>query len=184
MALVLKIKCLFTQGMRFFFLFSSAGSAEQFMVTDVDYSENIGHRRRLLESLNNLPAAPVSSTELLPPTIPYTQSSGGYPAVDKHAPAPSNQSLPSPPDPSSSSPNANTKSPQDPVHQPSAHHSVENDFFYAIAGVALLFTFCAILVYTCRKKATNAIIAPWRTGMSGKLQKALVEGDPPFITRK
>lgn len=168
-----------------FFLFSSAGSAEQFLVTDVDYMVNIGHRRRLLESLNNLPAVAMSSTELFQPIIPYTQSSGGYPAVEKHAPMPSDPALPSPPDHSPdyfpTSPNANNKSSQEPpVHQPSVHDSMDVDYFYAIAGVALLFAFGAVILYNYREKGAKAI-APWRTGMSGKLQKALVEGDPSLV---
>lgn len=150
-------------------------SAEQFIVKDVDDMVNIARRRRLLQSSYNLPAAPVSSTELSQLTTPFTLSSGAFPAVNKHSPLPSNPSLPSPPDLSLSAPNPNTKSPQKPVHQPSAHHSPERNYFHAIPGVAFLFVLCAVMLYICRKKAAKAI-APWKTGISGQLQKALVTG--------
>ena len=165
------------------FLFSSAGSAEQFIVKDVDDMVNIARRRRLLQSSYNLPAAPVSSTELSQLTTPFTLSSGAFPAVNKHSPLPSNPSLPSPPDLSLSAPNPNTKSPQKPVHQPSAHHSPERNYFHAIPGVVFLFVLCAVMLYICRKKAAKAI-APWKTGISGQLQKALVTGDPFICTWK
>nr|CAN60298.1 hypothetical protein VITISV_017762 [Vitis vinifera] len=152
-----------------------AGSAEQFIVKDVDDMVNIARRRRLLQSSYNLPAAAVSSTELSQLTTPFTLSSGAFPAVNKHSPLPSNPSLPSPPDLSLSAPNPNTKSPQKPVHQPSAHHSPERNYFHAIPGVVFLFVLCAVMLYICRKKAGKAI-APWKTGISGQLQKALVTG--------
>ncbi|XP_062095915.1 protein MALE DISCOVERER 1 isoform X2 [Humulus lupulus] len=147
-------------------------------------------RRKLLDQASNLPAAPAVGVS--PPgqiiALPFTRSSGAFPAVPKgkrkrfHAPAP----LPLPPTP--------------PIHNPSnprGHHSKHaNEFplnstnhplsddsesiwkYITIAGgLAVLLIVAAAMLCMWRSKAVKTI-GPWKTGLSGQLQKAFITGVP------
>ncbi|KAK9267971.1 hypothetical protein L1049_010408 [Liquidambar formosana] len=145
-------------------------------------------RRRLLEQSSNLPAAPASDGS--PPeqiiTLPTSRSSGAFPAIPSRkkkqsqppAPLSSPSDYPSTPDDQSS------KSPADSVgkptnQQPSADTTSGNIWKYAlvISGVALLLIVAAAMFFMCRSRGVTTI-GPWKTGLSGQLQKAFVTGVP------
>ncbi|XP_043689766.1 protein MALE DISCOVERER 2-like [Telopea speciosissima] len=142
-------------------------------------------RRRMLEESSNLPAAPVSG--VVPPeemvTIPTTRSSGAFPAV------PNGKKKQSPTIVSSSSinnpqsPHSDSQSSQSPKN-PSGHPTVANSFFGAkwkyvllvLGGVFLVAVLAAVLC-ACRRRGVTTI-GPWKSGLSGQLQKAFITGVP------
>ncbi|OVA02100.1 Protein kinase domain [Macleaya cordata] len=144
-------------------------------------------RRKLLQESKNLPAAPASSAN--PPeqmtTIPSTRSSGAFPAVPNAKkkqfppplpPTPGDQSTHQSP----STPNSNAQSSQSPTGgQPVAQASSWKTmkFIYVVPGVAFLLTVAAAMLCMCRKRGVTTI-GPWKTGLSGQLQKAFVTGVP------
>ncbi|KAK7290393.1 hypothetical protein RIF29_04788 [Crotalaria pallida] len=128
-------------------------------------------RRRLLAQSSNLAAAPYSGG----PTIkissdPITISSGAFPAVPV-AKKKKNQSPPPPASPNGAS---------DRNQQPSATHALGSWWKYIIiiaVVAALLVIFIIVILCIWRKKAAK-VISPWKTGISGQLQKAFVSGVP------
>ncbi|XP_022140198.1 protein MALE DISCOVERER 2-like [Momordica charantia] len=137
-------------------------------------------RRKLLDESSNLAAAPVSST--LPNSdsvnsVTSARSSGTFPAVPKpkqETPPPAPVSSFPPPQPQ------NTSSQSDvlPIHQPQDNSS-GNFWKYAIiiGGVSLLLILAAIILCMCRSRGVTTI-GPWKTGLSGQLQKAFITGAP------
>ncbi|XP_038690976.1 protein MALE DISCOVERER 2-like isoform X2 [Tripterygium wilfordii] len=158
-----------------------AGSSEPHII---DKGENVVNfaRRRLLEQSSNLAAAPARGGSFNGQIIalPTTRSSGAFPAVPnrskKQSPPPS--SLPSPVDPSSQGTTQSSKTPSD-VGEPTDQQSSRNvwSYFYIIPIVAVLIIISAALFFMCRKKGVRNI-GPWRTGLSGQLQKAFITGVP------
>lgn len=51
-----------------------------------------------------------------------------------------------------------------------------------VGGVFVIASFVAVLFFVCRKKASRAI-SPWKTGISGQLQNALVKGKFEIFVR-
>ncbi|KAL9691219.1 hypothetical protein QQ045_011638 [Rhodiola kirilowii] len=134
-------------------------------------------RRQLIEdsSNRNLAAAPAPNR---PPQdkgagSPTVHSSGSFPAVPHKsnkqpvAPVPS-PLLQVPGSPPTVSVQSSTKK--------GSFESIWKYVLIATAG-ALLFAIVAILVCICRTKAVKTI-GPWKTGLSGQLQKAFVTGVP------
>lgn len=131
-------------------------------------------RRRLLAQASlNLPAVPVSGAE---PSIqiialPTSRSSGAFPAVPdakkKLSPAPAPQ--PSSPDP----PPQNTQ-----PDEQSSPKSNNNMCKYIIMGVSVsvLLLVLIVMLFMCRNQAVKTI-GPWKTGLSGQLQKAFITGN-------
>ena len=139
-------------------------------------------RRRLLEQSKNFPAAPaaaVFSTEQII-SLPTTRSSGTFPAVPKgtkkqsHAPAP----LVDPPPPETNSKPADhsyqTSNAVPTAQQPSASGDIWK-YLISIPCVVILLAVVAMVI-VCRKRAAKSI-RPWKTGLSGQLQKAFVTGN-------
>ncbi|GLT68332.1 hypothetical protein SLA2020_405760 [Shorea laevis] len=166
----------------------TAGSYEQQMVENV---KNIVHivRRRLLEQTQNLPAAPAEGESPADQIValPITRSSGSFPAVPS---ATNKQSPPAPHDPpvqgttsgqsSQTSNGASQKpsTPQTPTEASQQASSPVNLWKYLIiipCGAVLLIALLMIIL--CRKRAVK-VIGPWKTGLSGQLQKAFVTGVP------
>ena len=147
-------------------------------------------RRKLLEQASNLPAAPAKgesqSRQII--VIPMTRSSGAFPAVPKRKkqPSPAPSPLPSPAAP----PTHNTLDPEGqpskhangfplkPTNQPSSDGTSENIWKYIIivGGVAVLLIVAAAMLCMWRSKAVTTI-RPWKTGLSGQLQKAFITGN-------
>ncbi|XP_024016954.1 protein MALE DISCOVERER 2 isoform X1 [Morus notabilis] len=144
-------------------------------------------RRRLLEQASNLPAAPASgeSSSGKVVALPMTRSSGSFRAVParkrKHSPAPS--PLPS----SASLQKHHPLNPEEkpsgfpvkPITQPSSDSSSGNMWKYVsiTGGVSVFLIVAAAMFCMCRSKAVKTI-GPWKTGLSGQLQKAFITGVP------
>ncbi|PON77024.1 Tyrosine-protein kinase [Parasponia andersonii] len=144
-------------------------------------------RRKLLEQASNLQAAPANgespSGQVI--VLPMTRSSGAFPAVPKRKkPSPSRSPLPSPAASNTLNPKGQpskdaTEFPVKPTKQPLSDGSSENIWKYIIivGGVAVLLIVAAAMLLMCRSKAVTTI-RPWKTGLSGQLQKAFVTGVP------
>ncbi|KAF3452131.1 hypothetical protein FNV43_RR08228 [Rhamnella rubrinervis] len=147
-------------------------------------------RRKLLEQASNLAAAPAPSGSESPSekiiALPTTRSSGAFPAI----PSGKNKKLNSPAQPPSPAapPSQNTS------HQPSQNYPVASGnptkqdssdgssgntwkYIIIIAGAAVLLIVAAAMFYMCRSQAVKTI-GPWKTGLSGQLQKAFITGVP------
>lgn len=130
-------------------------------------------RRRLLQdfSTRNLAAAP--APEGPPPDrgagSPTMHSSGAFPAVPHK-----NEKQPIAPVPSPLPDTAHSP----PVHPSTDRGSFENIWKYLLiaAAAAILFIVAAIIFCIWRSKAVKTI-GPWKTGLSGQLQKAFVTGN-------
>lgn len=145
-------------------------------------------RRSLLEQSSNLAAAPAGdgspSGEII--ALPTTRSSGAFPAVPnkKEKEPPPSAPLPSPADSNSSKPDGmSTQSPGGSAGTPmNRQHSSGGTsgnmwkYFIVIAGVAVLLIVSAAVFCMFRSQAV-ASIGPWKTGLSGQLQKAFITGD-------
>lgn len=133
-------------------------------------------RRKLAEQSPNLAAAPSPVDGFGPPKIidlPTTRSSGSFPAVPKEKrkptinPPPFHRRF------------KDTTPGQPPENQSS--ESQTSSFMWML----LVVVFCIILLLiiaialwcVCRSRAVKTI-GPWRTGISGQLQKAFVTGVP------
>ncbi|XP_017221929.1 protein MALE DISCOVERER 2 isoform X2 [Daucus carota subsp. sativus] len=128
-------------------------------------------RRRLAEQSSNLAAAPATGASAAEPIIvlPSTRSSGSFPAVPKEKKEPLHSPAPAPPKHHHS------------VAQPqNANNRYSGDEWKYIVGI-LVAVFFALLVtficFVCRNLAVKNI-RPWKTGLSGQLQKAFVTGVP------
>lgn len=121
-------------------------------------------RRRLLQgSDSNLAALPANGGAPLGRIVyvPISHSSGSFSAV------PSSPSSQSPTENSSTGSNAT-----------GAKESGGHRFKYiAIAISFILLIIIAVMIFLCRSKAVPHI-GPWKTGLSGQLQKAFVTGVP------
>lgn len=165
-----------------------ASSSEPHMVHIAQKLVNFA-RRRLLEQSSNLAAAPASdgsspSGPII--ALPTMRSSGAFPAVPnekkKKSPPPAPQ--PSPAHPNSSNSNRH------PVHSPGSPGNTDNQkpsnsgtsgntwkYIIITAGVAVLLILAAAIFCMFRSQAV-ATIGPWKTGLSGQLQKAFITGVP------
>ncbi|KAF3971451.1 hypothetical protein ACB098_05G104100 [Castanea mollissima] len=163
-----------------------ASSSESHMVHIAQKLVNFA-RRRLLEQSSNLAAAPASdgsspSGPII--ALPTMRSSGAFPAVPnekrKKSPPPAPQ--PSPAHPNSSNSNRHpVQSPSFPgnTDKPSNSGNSGNTWKYIIiaAGVAVFLILAAAIFCMFRSQAV-ATIGPWKTGLSGQLQKAFITGVP------
>lgn len=146
-------------------------------------------RRKLLEQASNLAAAAAPSGGESPSgkiiALPTTRSSGAFPAVPSEKNKKSNPpaELPSPAAPPSqntshqSSKNSTVAS-GNPTKQDSSDGSSGSTWKYIIIipCAAVLFIVAAAMFCMCRSQAVKTI-GPWKTGLSGQLQKAFITGD-------
>ncbi|KAI5591016.1 hypothetical protein BDE02_04G050300 [Populus trichocarpa] len=141
-------------------------------------------RRRLLEQSSNLQAAPAGGGSSSQPIIalPTTRSSGAFPAIPnakKHQPQ-SPVPLDSPANPPTIGAKASTHSAEKPFKEQSPTNGTSGNtwmYFLIIPIVGVLIIFAAGLLFRCRKQGVTTI-GPWKTGLSGQLQKAFVTGVP------
>ncbi|KAG5015423.1 hypothetical protein JHK85_021559 [Glycine max] len=126
-------------------------------------------RRKLLDQSSNLAAEHFSGGPAIEiSSIPIAQSSGAFPAVpdtnkkQNQSPAP----LPSP----SVSPHVNQASQQ---NSPNGASGKLWKYIIIITGVAVLVILVVIMLCIWRKRAAK-VIKPWKTGISGQLQKAFI----------
>ncbi|OIW20201.1 hypothetical protein TanjilG_06602 [Lupinus angustifolius] len=131
-------------------------------------------RRKLLDQSSNLAAAPYSGQPTIELSyVPTTLSSGDFPAV-----------------PSAKMEQHQSHSPFDSLHDASDQYSHGNQqhsangvsgnlwkYIIIIAVVAMLIIAIIVILCIWRKKAAK-VINPWKTGISGQLQKAFITGVP------
>ncbi|KAF9621331.1 hypothetical protein IFM89_019417 [Coptis chinensis] len=149
-------------------------SAEPYLIQNAEHLVNFV-RRRLLEDSSNLPAVPVSGVLPLEATssTPPTRSSGSFPAIPKPKP----KTAVSDPPAQSSNSSSQTPNVSNPTDQQSKSGKTKWIYIGAGLGGVFLLAVAGILFYTCRSRGVTTI-APWKTGISGQLQKAFVAGVP------
>ncbi|XP_015958148.1 protein MALE DISCOVERER 2 isoform X1 [Arachis duranensis] len=127
---------------------------------------NTARRRLLDESSSNLAAAPFAGAPVPISSVPTTLSSGSFPAV----PVSKQTDSPNSPPSSSNSP---------PKDSPSSNENGSSPWkiVVIVICVLILVIFILVLLWIWRKRAVK-VIKPWRTGISGQLQKAFVTGVP------
>jgi serine/threonine protein kinase len=140
---------------------------------------DIYKRRELLEETSNLAAEPAPSAPSPSPGIiteASPRSSGSFPAVTnaKKRRPPLVPPVPSP-DKGSTSPDISKNQPQDNKQSKGSKHV----WLYVVIAVASFVGLLIIVavIFFCRKRAVKSI-GPWKTGLSGQLQKAFVTGVP------
>ncbi|XP_030548398.1 protein MALE DISCOVERER 2 isoform X1 [Rhodamnia argentea] len=143
-------------------------------------------RRKLLEQSSNLAAIPVDVGSLPSEitTVPITRSSGSFPAVpdgkkkQSAAPLAPPPSLASPHSQNSSEPNTKSSQTTNTDSSPSGLSGAARRYIIIIVpSVAVLLIIFAFMLIFCRKRGV-ASIGPWKTGLSGQLQKAFITGVP------
>lgn len=149
---------------------SLTGSAEPNVESNSQPSTDFV-RRKLIQDSTNLAAAPAPDTPPPKPTttvIP-TRSSGSFRAIPKSKITPS-----SPQPPVFQSPNTPT-----PPSPSSSSSFWENNWMYIVGGIcgAVILAMAVILLFTGRRRGVKTI-GPWKSGLSGQLQKAFVTGVP------
>ncbi|KAF7151441.1 hypothetical protein RHSIM_Rhsim02G0143600 [Rhododendron simsii] len=158
------------------------GAGETHVVQNVENLVTIV-RRRLLQQSCNLNAAPAALGGSLPEQIiglPTNRSSGSFPAVPNAKKSQFHQPGRSSTDPSPQH-NHNASNPNNlPINQkPSSGGTSWNTWKYIvlIASVSVLLIVAVAMLLVCRKRAVSTV-GPWKTGLSGQLQKAFVTGVP------
>ncbi|KAL2473692.1 Leucine-rich repeat protein kinase family protein [Forsythia ovata] len=147
----------------------------------------INARRRLVEQSSNLAAAPakVRSPSEHTNALPSTRSSGSFPAVPiRKKPNPLPASLPASPPQRSHNMTYPAGNSSGTVNQPTDKMSSTggksgNSWKYIVgisSGIFLLIVAAAMFII-CRSRAARTI-TPWKTGLSGQLQKAFITGVP------
>ena len=135
-------------------------------------------RRRLLAQASNLPAAPVTGTE---PTgqviaLPTTRSSGAFPAVPKDKRKNPPPPAPAPAPASQPSPESHEASKHDGQSSQKSNSNMWKYLTIAFSVLILLLVLIA-MVFMCRTQVAKTV-GPWKTGLSGQLQKAFITGVP------
>lgn len=181
-------KELYTHKKRYFILFCFAGTARPHDIHAVEYQANV-ERRKLAEQSSNLAAAPANGGKPLGPVHPVasSRSSGSFRAV------PSTEGAPPPPFTTPSRTPPEHHPPPNPgghsngaFKQPIASQSPPggksgSTWKYIGIGIgAFLVAIFVFLILICKSKAAQTI-RPWKTGLSGQLQKAFITGSFDLI---
>ncbi|KAH9797344.1 protein MALE DISCOVERER 2 [Citrus sinensis] len=156
------------------------GSSETHLVQHSQNLINVA-RRKLLEQSSNLAAEPAtvgsSSDQVI--ALPTSRSSGTFPAIPtatkKHFPGPAA----SPPIVSAVQGSISKFNKSSKPTSPAPSDSSESiwKYFLIIPGLFAVLIIAAAAFFTCQTRAVRTI-RPWRTGLSGQLQKAFVTGVP------
>ncbi|KAL5772216.1 hypothetical protein ACOSQ2_012140 [Xanthoceras sorbifolium] len=162
------------------------GSSETAIIQNIQNLVSVA-RRRLLEQSSNLLAPPATdgpySNQII--ALPTARSSGAFPAVPNAkkkqypSPAPRPSAADSPPQGTQGGNSSqNTAGGGDtPTSKSSAASGSIWKYLYIIPAVAAVLIITAATYLTCRSRAVRTI-GPWKTGLSGQLQKAFVTGVP------
>ncbi|WOL20589.1 protein MALE DISCOVERER 2 [Canna indica] len=127
-------------------------------------------RHRLIEVARNLPAAP-RVDDPVNQVVPASPIASGSFSATRDKPK---LKLPSPPNPEPM-PSKSTNSVAD--GPSSSDKSDAWGYLLILPVAALLITLVAFMFLVCRKKGVTTI-GPWKTGLSGQLQKAFITGVP------
>ncbi|KAJ4851404.1 hypothetical protein Tsubulata_014740 [Turnera subulata] len=160
--------------------YEPVGSSDRYVVQNVESMVSYA-RRRLLEQSNNLQAPPASvgpvPVQII--ALPTTRSSGSFPAVPnakKHPPPPPAAPPAVPPPPKGNDAPSDSTG-KESKGQPSIVSGDKWIYFIIIILVIILIIMGAGLIFMCKKRVVKTI-GPWKTGLSGQLQKAFVTGVP------
>ncbi|XP_065877784.1 protein MALE DISCOVERER 2-like isoform X2 [Euphorbia lathyris] len=128
-------------------------------------------RRKLFEQSSNLAAPPAaggsSSSQII--ALRTSQSSGSFPAIPNKKNSPPPVPVKSPP----------VQSTANSVPQSSSSGALEHKWIYfVIIPVACSIVIVSIVLLLIVRKRGVTTIGPWKTGLSGQLQKAFVTGVP------
>ncbi|WOK91497.1 protein MALE DISCOVERER 2 [Canna indica] len=145
-------------------------------------------RRRLAEETRNIHAAPGSSGPVPQVVSVPPIASGSFPAIRDRT-----RLKPSPPPMPPSSPSVSPFIPHPEPTPATSTDSVDNDpssskksatwtYLLVLPVAALLLTLATCMFLVCRSKGA-ATIGPWKTGLSGQLQKAFVTAGVPKLKR-
>ncbi|KAL8140541.1 hypothetical protein V2J09_006562 [Rumex salicifolius] len=131
-------------------------------------------RRRLLDQSSNLEARPTKldspSSQIV--SSPISRGSGSFPAVSK----PTKATHPKAPSPAPAHSPTSISLPSKGIRQ--SKISDKRWIYVSVAiGAALLIAIGMVVFYVARKRVVTTI-RPWKTGISGQLQKAFVTGVP------
>lgn len=131
-------------------------------------------RRRLVEQSSNLAAAPAiafSADNII--ALPSSRSSGSFPAVRRE------KIKQSPPvlSPPSQKTHHNTSNHVGQSEKAGGHSGNTWKYIVGISSAIFVAFVAAALFFVCRTRAVTTI-GPWRTGLSGQLQKAFITGVP------
>lgn len=145
-------------------------------------------RRKLAEQSSNLQATPPNGGAPLDQFIyqPSSRSSGSFPAVPspkKSFPPPMPSSpgpLLPPPHNASSPPEQSSAAIVQPEAPDTGNSSHTWKYIAGISGGSFFVIFSAVMIFICRSRAAKTI-SPWKTGLSGQLQKAFVTGNYPLM---
>ncbi|CAI0476085.1 unnamed protein product [Linum tenue] len=153
----------------------SAMSDVPHLIQNVEILFNFARRRRLQEQQpSNLVAAEPTSNngpnfnDMI--IVPITRGSGSFPAV------PNSKSPPSPTASSDHDGNAPSDSPKGPIIQDHVPPSFWDTWIYFLFALmaAILLASIFVMIFLCRRRGVRPI-GPWTSGISGQLQKALID---------
>ncbi|CAN8267374.1 unnamed protein product [Cochlearia groenlandica] len=144
----------------------------------INNETSFSKRRELLEGTSNLAAMPAPDAPSPSPEIKtkvFPRSSGSFPALanaKKRIPP-----LIPPPLPAAEKNNTVTSDP--PREFEEKTNGFRDLWLYVVIGFAAFVAMLVIvaIIFFCRKRAVKSI-GPWKTGLSGQLQKAFVTGVP------
>lgn len=143
-------------------------------------------RRRLDEQSSNLAAAPArgDSPAIQIIALPSTRSSGSFPAVPKEK---REHSLPPVPSPAETSINELPLTKPNPVmefkktsKETSGSFGNMQKYIIGILSAVLVSVVALALFFIFRIRTRTDTSDPWKTGLSGQLQKAFVTGNLEF----
>ncbi|KAL0692951.1 hypothetical protein Bca4012_060131 [Brassica carinata] len=148
--------------------------------SSIENGTSIFKRRELLEGTSNLAAMPAPDAPSPSPQIianVFPRSSGSFPALStakKRIPPLIPPALP----PTDENNNISSDPPRQ-FEDEETNGSTKDVWLYVVIGVAALVAVLIVIavIFFFRKKAVKSI-GPWKTGLSGQLQKAFVTGVP------
>ncbi|RWR96320.1 Protein kinase domain-containing protein [Cinnamomum micranthum f. kanehirae] len=166
-----------------------AGATESYRKQKLYHLLNPARRVLLQRSSNNLAAISISSAPPEELTSIPSFGSGSFPAIvnlphrnnkkPSSAPAPSPSFNPTPAIPIPQHPPAPVvilhEAPAD--NKQPLHKGYWTYIYYVLSAAAFLFVIAVVLLFLLWRKGQTAI-GPWKTGLSGQLQKAFVTGVP------
>ncbi|XP_068660473.1 protein MALE DISCOVERER 2-like [Aristolochia californica] len=162
---------------------TETGSSEPCIVPNDQNHMHISRRKLLGASSSNLAALPAPGLLVEPIFATLSMGSGSFPAI-----ASPNGSKKEPQVPGGTSQNVQptlTMPPSYPTPgnmntydvKPGDKHGGEWKHIYMLPVGAFILLIATIIFFMCRSKGVTAI-GPWKTGLSGQLQKAFVTGVP------
>ncbi|KAF7840337.1 protein MALE DISCOVERER 2-like [Senna tora] len=158
---------------------NSPSSHETEIAQSVPTLVNSDHRR-LLDQSSNLVAAPISVGPTKPIiSFPTTLSSGSFPAVSVAKKENQSSTPPLPSDASNQSQSSQSSAEKQTSQDDSAQGGSKKLWIYVIIIISIVAVLVIIVAIFCLwQTRSRKAISPWKTGISGQLQKAFITGVP------